>query len=605
MTRRLALYVFFHPEGLLADHVLYYLQGLQTVASDVVLIANGPLSDKGKAHLAAMSVSWLIRDNVGLDFAAWKEALERIGYEKLADYDELILCNCSCYGPIYPFSEVFTRMEGEACDFWGLFRHPAVPGMYPAHLQSYFLVLRRTVTTSQAFRTYWHDLKTARNWEEAVGQEVLFTQYFENRGFVSRAYMMDRAVLSYAANLSVLLPQLLARQGRFPLLKRKAFTEDYRLFFSHGDVAQAREMFAILAEESAFPVEYIYQDLLQTMPASAIRRILHDLFVLSDGKTQTPEKPEERVALILFSTVELLIDDCLRYLRSVPECTDVYVVVTAEAMQAAWERRVATLSGLAVHVRVQPHRGSAVSACWLTCRDVLETHDLFCFARDVSVARAHPTLQNYAFRHHCWSGVLHSPAYVRNVLALFRHKKHLGLLLVAPPIFADNVWRFLNPEKTAVRRWRRRLYKQFGLHVPFDETPDIPQGGMFWARSKAMASLYRHPWCAEAFPDESDKTGLRLLEALEGCYTMIAQEAGYFSAWIMPASTMGTHCDNMYFWMQQRESFLENPTEIHFNDVSDVVKRYFIKKINRLKRKLRRTETRSWQMAQCVSRMLR
>ena len=182
---RLALYTFYEKDGIVRDHVTYYLNGLKKVAQDIVVIVNGILSDEGRRKLKAAGAEILVRENSGFDFAAWKAALELKEQEALASYDELILCNCSCYGPVYPFSEVFGKMEKQDCDFWGLYRHPAMERRFPAHLQSYFLVIRKPLLVSQTFADYWHSLTTAANWNQAVEQETHFTQYFEKRGFYS------------------------------------------------------------------------------------------------------------------------------------------------------------------------------------------------------------------------------------------------------------------------------------------------------------------------------------------------------------------------------------------------------------------------------------
>lgn len=76
---RLALYVFWAKEGVVRDYVIYYLRGLQEVAKDVVLIANGGVNDEGFAKLQGMGVEVLQRENHGLDFAAWKAALLQRG----------------------------------------------------------------------------------------------------------------------------------------------------------------------------------------------------------------------------------------------------------------------------------------------------------------------------------------------------------------------------------------------------------------------------------------------------------------------------------------------------------------------------------------------
>lgn len=100
---RLALYVFWEKDGIVRDYVTYYLNALKEVAQDIIVIVNGKLSAEGRKKLEELGADILVRENEGLDFAAWKAALEDIGWDKLSLYDELILCNSSCYGPVYPF----------------------------------------------------------------------------------------------------------------------------------------------------------------------------------------------------------------------------------------------------------------------------------------------------------------------------------------------------------------------------------------------------------------------------------------------------------------------------------------------------------------------
>lgn len=88
---RLALYVFWEKDGIVRDYVTYYLNALKEVAQDIIVIVNGKLSAEGRKKLEELGADILVRENEGLDFAAWKAALEDIGWDKLSLYDELIL----------------------------------------------------------------------------------------------------------------------------------------------------------------------------------------------------------------------------------------------------------------------------------------------------------------------------------------------------------------------------------------------------------------------------------------------------------------------------------------------------------------------------------
>ncbi len=121
--KRLAFYTFWEKNGIVRKYVLTYLKGLQEVADRIIVIANGNLSTEGKETLERLGVDVLQRENRGIDFGAWKAAFDYLGWNEVRRFDELILTNCSCYGPVYPFSESFQKMEGNSCDFWGLTLH--------------------------------------------------------------------------------------------------------------------------------------------------------------------------------------------------------------------------------------------------------------------------------------------------------------------------------------------------------------------------------------------------------------------------------------------------------------------------------------------------
>lgn len=148
--KRLALYVFFEKKGVLHDYMEFYLKSLKEIAKDILVIANGRLSHESRDKLKNLDIDFLCRENKGFDFSAWRAGLEYKGWDTVRSYDELILCNCSCYGPIFPFSEMFSCMNERDCDFWGINRQPDklekyfIPGdpksQMILHIQSYFYV---------------------------------------------------------------------------------------------------------------------------------------------------------------------------------------------------------------------------------------------------------------------------------------------------------------------------------------------------------------------------------------------------------------------------------------------------------------------------------
>ena len=302
---RLALYVFFHKEGILEEYVSYYLKGLKAVCADIVLIANGGLSEEAKRQLEALSVQYIVRENKGVDFAAWKAGLSYVGWDKVRQYDELVLCNCSCYGPVYPFSEAFDRMKDRACDFWGLNRQPDLPdklvgpaeARFPMteHIQSYFYVFRRRVLLSEAFRAWWDSLVEAKSyWEEIREHELKFSGYLEKAGFVGDT-LMDfqkyRELAPFGDAWSSCADVQLA-EDRNPLVKRKAV-------FSSSDVSI--RILEYIHYNTEYPVDLLLKDAPNRKYFSLLNIIrFYVMKRLCSGRKRQCYEVKEKKALLLY-----------------------------------------------------------------------------------------------------------------------------------------------------------------------------------------------------------------------------------------------------------------------------------------------------------------
>jgi len=94
-------------------------------------------------------------------------------------YDEVVICNDSIYGPFYPIENMFQNMQDTACDFWGV--TDSTDMSY--HLQSYFVVFRKSVLQSDAFRRFWKNVKVLHDKDAIIRQyEVGLTTHFIKNG---------------------------------------------------------------------------------------------------------------------------------------------------------------------------------------------------------------------------------------------------------------------------------------------------------------------------------------------------------------------------------------------------------------------------------------
>jgi rhamnosyltransferase len=156
--------------------------------------------------------------------------MEGIG---IAAYDEVILCNCSCYGPIYPFTEMFDEFGKRDVDFWGITEWPLNTGNYHGTwVLSYFMVFRPHLFLSPEWKYYWENLSPVYSREECIDKhETKFTAYFAEKGFTYDVYCPNTP--GYM-DPTIEAPDQLVEQQRCPIIKRKVFCTDYGRFLQYG-----------------------------------------------------------------------------------------------------------------------------------------------------------------------------------------------------------------------------------------------------------------------------------------------------------------------------------------------------------------------------------
>ena len=93
----------------------------------MLVICNGDISKEGKERFNEIADEVIVRPNQGYDITSYKLALKKINYNATGQYDEVILCNSTLFGPFYPFEEMFNDMRLKDLDFWGITNFHEVP----------------------------------------------------------------------------------------------------------------------------------------------------------------------------------------------------------------------------------------------------------------------------------------------------------------------------------------------------------------------------------------------------------------------------------------------------------------------------------------------
>lgn len=261
--KRLCLFAGFDAQGEIADYVIYYLKALSQLA-DVYYWGDFTASDKELAKLKPFCEAAFCEKHGKYDFGSWQELIHKVGRETIEKYDEVILANDSCYGPLSDLSSLFEEMDARDCDFWGLSsaynRH--------IHLQSYFIVLKQLVIESDVFYNFFEQIEPEANYTDVcLNYEDRFTYILSKSGFRPSSFITynDLANHPYWDIVAAI------KNCHFPFLKVKFFLGGIR---DQGGVSDWRK---VISENTDYPVELIEKDLVRRgFDLSAIDRAVRE-----------------------------------------------------------------------------------------------------------------------------------------------------------------------------------------------------------------------------------------------------------------------------------------------------------------------------------------
>ncbi|WP_145152821.1 rhamnan synthesis F family protein [Paenibacillus xylanexedens] len=219
--KRLGIFVFYDKYGTVDEYVEYLIAELKKVLNELIIVVNGEVDKEGELILRKYSDQLYIRKNIGLDAGAYADVIVNLlGRDKLTQYDELVLCNDTFYGPFISFAEIFDSMANERCDFWGL---DCIKRDFLSYIIMYFCVFRGDLLKSGDLFNYFRDniLFKVNEMADAfalfqVGLYYTLTQ----SGYKSGVYTYSNGYFSKRS------PDICFFKYNLPIWKKKFFVKD-------------------------------------------------------------------------------------------------------------------------------------------------------------------------------------------------------------------------------------------------------------------------------------------------------------------------------------------------------------------------------------------
>lgn len=220
---RICLFVTFSEFGIVWPHVANYCRQVRSAGYFVfLLVASGRRDLRFVDPGSDVADAVLVRENHGYDFSAWAHALRL--YPELWNADYLLLANDSVYGPFGDISGILRRAEECGADLVGLTECNVID----YHLQSYFLLLKRSALSSDHVKQFWQQVRSLDDKFRVILQyELNFSKHLEDGGLTIRPlFRLEDRPPDDAVNTALFWKELILIG--FPFLKVQLLRDNIR-----------------------------------------------------------------------------------------------------------------------------------------------------------------------------------------------------------------------------------------------------------------------------------------------------------------------------------------------------------------------------------------
>ncbi|HFU3890490.1 TPA: rhamnan synthesis F family protein [Streptococcus suis] len=255
----LLVYVHYNKYNVVSEYIYYQLKSIRSIYSDIVFVSNSHVSkDKVQYLQSERLIDFFIqRDNIGYDFAAWKEGLNQV---TIYQYDSVTLMNDTCFGPLWNLEDYYSQFDSDVnVDFWGMTNHLETKidsVVVPEHLQSYFMVFKKRILQSQAFVGFWSSVSDLTDIQDVIKlYESRLTKILLLEGY-SYKCVLDTSICCKTlenSNVTLEYPEVILKNN-VPFIKIKSFTEYPDRIYS---------LLHLIRMKTKYPVELIERHLRQ------------------------------------------------------------------------------------------------------------------------------------------------------------------------------------------------------------------------------------------------------------------------------------------------------------------------------------------------------
>ena len=562
--KRLGIFSFTDRDGIVDDYVIYLLNDISQNLDELCIISKDELSPESLEKLRKTTDrDVLFKKDNKFDVESWRDVMtEFYGFEKLLDFDEIVLFNNSFFGPLYPFETVFSQMENKNLDFWGITSHGEMPNVKdlcpyetcPPFIQNYFLVIGKRMFQTREFEEYWMNLSRFKNQTEVkYKHEAVFTRYFEDLGFKWGALVNCDNMGDIDTSMDFYLFDTcnLVKNKGLPVLDVKSFTKPRKKHLEYNMSLDLSNTFEYVKSNTDYEVSLIYEHLTRVIDPHRIVENLNLIRIFQKNQ-QIDFETDKKILVIAHLYYEDLLEYDLEYLKNIPDFVDVLITCNTSQKKKFFEEKIAAELNNSIKVIKVDNRGRDMSALLIGARDIVENYDYFCFIHDKKSSTKEYVTVGLSFRDILWENILASENYIAFIIKEFDDNPNLGLIL--PPKvyhgtyfngYVNNYW-IVNYDNTV------KLLEEMGIDTPIERNcPPLSIGNCFWARYDALKPIFESYWRHGDFPKEPLPGDGTVSHAIERVYGYIAASRGYYSEYVMTEEYARAEMTNFNYMASQ------------------------------------------------------
>lgn len=485
---RCAIFSYFDKEGHVDEYVIYLLEQLKPFVTNLLAVCNGTLTEEGAEKLERVADKILFRENAGLDAGGYGEGIFYYGFQKLQKYDEILLLDHTFFGPFYPFSEMFDAMEQRELDFWGITRHHKTDvdssvnsryGYLPEYIQTYFLVLRKSLFMSNDYQEFIFNLKNLDSDTAAIYEyEAIFTKYFEDLGYTWDTYVDTREYEGFSYTPVLYYIKDIIEKQRCPIIMRKTFYMYYQEYMSYTSGTASIEAYEYICEHCDYNTDMIWDNILRLENLTDVFRVMHFNYVIPTY-TAYYEKWQQKTAVCILIESTKHGKLYLKYFQAIPDETDVYLLGNREDCLELQKEYFANREQLKI-VETEADYGTQVRCALQLSRN---QYEYICIANMRDIEQIHPYSNGVSWQYSDWENILGSLDMVRNIIETFEANKRLGMLIPPLPgygeLFAAMADGWMGSFESVANSLKRA---GISVNLRKDAEPIAPVGGSFWLK---------------------------------------------------------------------------------------------------------------------------